>query len=183
MTCIAAVVKDGKICMGGDAAAVNGSGDIFAVRNPKVFQKGSILFGYAGEFRYGQLIQYLLKIPEKQTGQTDMEYLVSLLIPAIQACLDEGGNLMIENEKKTSDYSLMIIGYNKKIYQIGSNFMVIENCDNYLSIGIGECYALGSLYTTESPDNAPIESRVQWALEAATHLHGGVRPPYTILTI
>jgi hypothetical protein len=54
MTCIAAIVKDGVVHMGGDSGGVDTEGGAIALFNDKkVFVRKGYLIGYSGSYIYG----------------------------------------------------------------------------------------------------------------------------------
>ena len=59
MTCIVALSHEGKVYLGGDAAASDDkSGLIFQRTDPKVFKVGQYGIGFIDSFRMGQILQY-----------------------------------------------------------------------------------------------------------------------------
>ena len=75
-----------------------------------------------------------------------------------------------------------LVGYNKHLYLINSDFQVAESYDNYMSCGCGEQLALGSLYTTENTELDPIK-RINIAFEVAAKFSSFVLPPFNIMQL
>lgn len=48
-----------------------------------------------------------------------------------------------------------LVGYNGVLYEIGEDFQVADNTDLYCSLGCGEDYAHGSLFTTSKLHMSP----------------------------
>ncbi len=65
------------------------------------------------------------------------------------------------------------------MFEIASDFQVGEVLKNYVSVGCGCSYALGSMYSTEKSSKDP-KSRIVIALEAAQEFSAGVREPFII---
>lgn len=186
MTCIAAIRDEdkGRVVIGGDSAGVSYL-DIVVRQDPKVFVNGQFLIGCAGSARTSQLLHYTWKPPAVPTAKfaEDPEllrkFMSNKVVESIRTCLKKGG-VVEENDKVESMEGLFILGVRKRLFIIDLDFQIIEPAWDFCAIGCGEPYALGSMYSNRF-DSA--EGRVQRALEAATEFSGGVRPPYTILSI
>lgn len=180
MTCIVGIAEpSGRILMGADSAGVaEWSVDIRADR--KVFIRNEMIFGFTTSFRMGQLLQYKLSIPDHPTGMPDYEYLVSRLIDGVRECFRTGG--YSEKDKEVEKGGDFLLGYRDNLYQICSDFQVGQREDRFDSIGSGANIALGSLFST-SKFISNNEERIRMAMDAATHLNIGVRPPFHILSL
>ena len=92
MTCIVAVVENGVPYFAGDSLVVNLPGAYYAKANqtvrrePKIFQKNGMFFGYNGSVRMGQLLHYVFEPPAYPSGQEKVRYLVSAFIKALREC-------------------------------------------------------------------------------------------------
>lgn len=178
MTCIVGLKQNGKVYIGADGAASNGSKTV-KTDIEKVFKTNSFIIGYTTSFRMGQLLQYYLKdVSIKKDGQTDMEYLVQTFIPYIQKTFKDNGFSKIDSNQEKAGYFIM--AYNQELYFIQSDYSVLKYSDGYCCTGCGEEYALGSLHTTKDSELPP-EDRVTRALEAAAYFSDGVSEPFTIL--
>lgn len=180
MTCIAGVVgRDGQLYMGADSAGV--SNYMVHIRSDrKVFVRQKMIFGFTSSFRMGQLIQYRLKIPDHPKRMSDHEYLSTRFVDAIRYCFKEGGYCKKEHDREEG--GVFLLGYRKHLYHIDSDFQVGLRDDGIDSVGSGGEVAMGSLFTSRALNiSAPDSIRI--ALEAASHLNAGVRPPFTILRL
>jgi len=175
MTCIVGLLNKGKVYIGGDSAGVAGL-DVSIRKDPKVFRNGKMLFGYTTSFRMGQLIRFSLKIPDHPHGMDDYEYMGTKFLDAVRKCLKDGGYSEINNN--TEKGGKFLVGYNKKLYEIESDFQVALPSRNYLSVGCGSSYALGTLKVNSYIDDP--EQRIKQALQTAVYFSGGVRPPFKI---
>ena len=172
MTCIIGIEHDGAVYMGGDSAAVDGW-DIVQTANPKVFLRDGFLFGYAGSFRMGQLLQYDLAIPEND-GLEDMRFLVTRFIPAARECLRAGGfTRIVDNQEEVG---LFLLGYRGKVYEVSGDLQVLHNSRGMAAIGCGAPYAIGAL--AAMPPNADPQAAIIRALEIAGTHSAGVCGPY-----
>ena len=98
MTCIVGVEHNRRVYMGGDSAAVAGW-DISQTAERKVFMVGDFIIGYTTSFRMGQLLEYELRLPEYD-GPPNMGYMVTRFVPAVRACLKDGGFTKVENNRE-----------------------------------------------------------------------------------
>ena len=70
MTCIVGLSHQGKVFMGGDAAAADDN-IVSARKEPKVFIKNGYLIGYSGSFRFGKVVQYSFNPPKPPHDELD----------------------------------------------------------------------------------------------------------------
>lgn len=171
MTCIVGLVdsEKGRIWIGGDSAGVGGS-HIRIRLDEKVFTKNNMVFGCTTSFRMGQLIRYSLKIPQ-QEQEDDFSYLCTDFISALKKCLEE-------NDYKEG--GKFLLGYRGNLYQIEGDFQVAKHTYGFDACGSGEQYALGSLHILKSVSSLSPESKVEYALDAASEFSTDVCKPYTI---
>lgn len=179
MTCIVAIKKDYTVYMGGDSAASSGA-DISIRQSPKIFSNGRFLFGYAGSFRFGQILQYAFKPPRRNEKKTQMEYMCTDFILKLQKTLEANG---LDGTGRTGKETCgqALIAYNGEIYELSDDFHLGVVETSYNSIGSGSSVAFGSLYTTENLDMTP-ESRIMMALEASSYHNNTVHAPFTIIS-
>jgi len=183
MTCIVGLIDKDVTYIGADSLGSNGYSKI--VRNDrKVFHMKDIqnaVIGYTSSYRMGQLLMYATGLIDKRDvleRDLDHEYLVNKFIPNVHKLFNDGGYGKTHEGQK--DGGVFLLGYKNKLYEIESDFQVGESAKNYNSVGCGDNYALGSLFSTEGTDLSPIE-RIHKALQAATEFSTGVQGPYYIL--
>lgn len=178
MTCIAGLVVDGKVYIGGDSAGV-ANWDLQIRADQKVFKNGPFVMGFTSSFRMGQLLRYKLQPPTRfkkdGTLKDIYEYMVTDFIDAVRQCLKDGGYASKENEVEQGGFFL--VGYEGRLFMIQSDYQVAEALDGYMAVGCGDMIALGNLYATKG--QPPID-RIRSALEAAEHFSAGVRGPFVI---
>lgn len=135
MTCIIAYVdEDGVGHMVGDSAGTSISWH-YRVDNvhPKVFRNKDMLIGYTVSFRMGQVLQYGFVPPEHPEGVSAYEYMVRLVVPAIQKIFLSTGYVK-EPDKEGGTF--MII-YQGKLFYIQDDYSVFERPRNFDSCGSG----------------------------------------------
>lgn len=173
MTCIVGIEKDGLIYIGGDSASTSGDYTT-ATRLEKVFIVQDFIIGHTGSMRDAQLLRYQLVVDPKPGNQDDLEYLTTVFVDAVRACLGHGGTLEVDSsvEKGTT----FLLGYNGRLYSVFSDMQVNADRGGYAAIGSGADWALGSLWSTRNIKNESI--RIREALGAAGHFCNTVCPPY-----
>jgi len=99
MTCIAGIMKEGKVYLAGERGASEGN-YIVPIDKPKIWKTGPYIFGFAGTFD-GQIIQYNF-IPPSVEGNPD-KFMHGKFLKSLKAFYSEwdiGG--------KESELSLLI---------------------------------------------------------------------------
>lgn len=150
MSCVVAVRKNEEIVMASDSFFL--ANDMVLVGGSKCFKKivsgCEMLLGIVGDIRFLNLVKYRLYFPEFCLNEIDeLEYMITLFIPALQECLKVNGYSEIENNKHTQD-SILLVALNNRIFSIYGDFCCIEIFDDYMAIGSGAKYALGALEAT-----------------------------------
>lgn len=183
MTCIVAVKHDNGVVLAGDSC----SSTHYFKHNTmlsKVFHVDpNTMIGYCGSFRMGQLLEHKLKMPKREPGVSDIEYVVLQVIEEIRRILKLGGITKIEHE--VEEGGSFILCYKNEAYYIWEDFQVNPTMDSYLATGSGMEYALGSLYTT-APSEGCLSSEKAidaaiLAIEAASHHSPFVGGPIDVI--
>jgi hypothetical protein len=165
--------------MGADSAGVGGR-DYVIRKDPKVFIKNQMLFGFTTSFRMGQLIQNSLKIPEHSVNVDDFTYLTSTFIDAVLECFREKAFAKIENN--TAHGGQFLLGYRGSIYEVETDFQVGIPSLPYEACGCGADYAKGAMHILLPTKMTPKDKIVK-ALETASAFSNGVFPPYRVLCL
>lgn len=183
MTCIVGLVHKGAVYMGGDSAGVGGQ-DVKIRLDPKVFiVKRRFIIGFTNSFRMGQLLRFSLKPALQLKTQSDYEYMCTSFIDSVRRCFSTGGYMGKDKEDgEREEGGHFLVGYRSVLYEIAGDFQVGINNEPYCSIGCGDEYAHGSLFTSDKLNLCP-KKKIICALETATHFSGAVRPPFIILKL
>lgn len=181
MTCIVGLIDEqGNIYMAGDAAVSSGY-DLTIKRTPKVFAKGDMVFGIAGYWRLGQVIQYLYEFPEHPADMETEEYIVAYFVEGLREALKEAGHARKEQEQEHHGSSILV-GYRGQLFEIEGNYQVTDADTDFYAIGSGAPYALGALYARQEQETEPL-LRLKQSLEAAEHYSSGVRRPFSFVML
>ena len=178
MTCVASVIQGNRVFMGSDSVGASNH-YISYRRHGKVFRNGSYLMGYTSSFRMGQLLQYNLEIP-KRTEIDLMAHMVKTFIPAVRACLKDGGYATIKENAERG--GCFLVAHQDSLFQINDDFQVAQEIGSYDAVGCGADIAKGSLYSTQNTEFSG-KKRILLALEAAAHHSGWVAPPFTVMEL
>ena len=176
MTCIAGLVDNGKVYMGGDSAAMDGYYNLAILAKPKVFRNGEFVFGVSGSGRLIWLLQYAFTPPVHHPDVPLDKYMATSFVDAVRECFKGAGVAEKKNEVESFE-SVFLVGYRGRLFTLQSDYWGVEETNNFASIGCGGQIALGAMYAT--PDLPP-EQRIRKALEAAERFSAGVRGPFQI---
>lgn len=150
----------------------------------KCFIKGNMLFGIVGSIRAVSLIKYKFKIPPKGKIEDDQEYLSTVFIDSLIKVLEKNDCLAkSEDEGRMSNCNLLI-GYNKKLYEMFQDFYIGEIIDPpYEAIGANCSYALGSMHSLHYNEIYKPEEKLLMSLEAVKKFSTTICNPFKILRI
>lgn len=177
MTVIVALRQNDQIVIGGDRAASDGANNLLRLSDPKIWQKGAYLFGYAGTLE-GRHAQYKF-LPPPPKGNVNVFMQTEFL-----TALDEFyTKWSISREHSSEEEGMtMIICVGDEIYEHSPDEMTMINYDaDWLSIGGGSEYAYGSLHSTQHLASPKV--RVRKAVEAACEFHPGCSLPADLITM
>lgn len=178
MTCVAAVVHNGKIYMGADSAGSDEeTGVIFKFKSPKVFKRDKYMIGYAGSYRYGKLLQYTFELPPVPANLKTAEQLDKFVNNVVMASLRKQSK-DLDLDKDEMDFDC-VFGINGHLFEVSNGWFALEPEMPFLAIGSGLKYAMGSLYTTQ-PWKDPYQ-RLNVALSSAAEYSMSVSAPFTII--
>lgn len=187
MTCIVGITNGKNVFIGGDSFSGNTSTKDIDSQN-KVFKIGNVVLGSSGSWREKQIIKHS-NFPQPNKKEDTEKYIVKKLIPFFRKTLKADGRVKTSGGYDEIEAS-WLIGVNKRLFQIQSDFSFTENKNGYDAIGAGYQYALGSLYEREGligkfnkmcGEDTCIS--VESALESATCFSPYVCPPYIILSV
>lgn len=171
MTCIAALVQDGKAYIAGDRGASDGD-LIMSIENPKVWRHGEYLLGYYGTM-HGEILQNFFE-PPKVSGPVD-KFMKTTFRKALKSLYEEWN---LRDEEK--DFGLIICVRGKIYEHNGSDLSMTTYDSPFLASGSGGSYAMGSLYSTQNYKDP--KKRLRIALESAVEYSASCRGPIDILS-
>lgn len=175
MTCIAGIVEaDGTVRMAGDSLGV-ASLDVMVRKDPKVFRRGEMLFGFTSSYRMGQLLMYKLEMPMHPPEIDAYEYMVKYFVESARKCLKDGGLTKISDN--VDEAGTFMVGYRSRLFVIHNDFQVEEAAVPFASVGCGSSYALGALNVAYLLGNLNAKG-LALAMETAETFSGGVRAPF-----
>jgi len=193
MTIIIGLTNGKEMCFGGDSCISNKDGDKEILKNPKVFAKrdpkGTLwMMGYAGDIRFGQVVQHNLVLPSVTPVHMEnlIGFLVSEFVNNLRNCLNDAGALAEEKRRQESGGSL-ILGINGQIFTIDHKFQVILSDNSFACIGSGSIAALGALGATkglldpQTKEPLDQQERIILAMEQAQEYNDGVSDPFLII--
>jgi ATP-dependent protease HslVU (ClpYQ) peptidase subunit len=159
MTCIVGISDNGKVYIGGDRGASDGS-SIVSLSTPKVYIRDEWIFGYAGSMGIGQIMQ-IIDIPILKPDDDPFLVLRMDMVDAFKSMLEHNGISI--NEDNDTD---ILIGCRGRLFEFSpADWSVAEVKET--AVGSGGNFALGSLYTNSLYiDITPID-RIEQALTAA----------------
>lgn len=178
MTCIVGLVHNGKVYMGGDSECCDGSAR-YSLTEPKVFLKQGFLIGSTGQLRLMQLLQYTLVVRERNTSESDMEYLVNGFASAVRNLLKDNGYSEV-NMNREDFFGSILVGYRGNVYEIDPAFAVMHTSNAFHAVGSGYAFALGAM--AAMPDEFTPHQKITRVLEIASEFAMGVRAPFHIIS-
>ncbi len=171
MTCIAGIAHEGKVYIGGERSAADDV-SITTLAVPKVYVKGEWIYGFAGSYGIGQLLD-TIKLPP--AGENPYITLRTTVVERLKVSISNYSR----EEMKDYDTS-WLVGCRGRLFEFHhSDYSVIEVSTT--AIGSGANLALGSLYTTSDWKNQ--EKRLKVAIEAAITYSPTCQGPIDIFSI
>ena len=190
MSAIAGLIgKGGTIYMAADGASYR-QNMIMRERQGKIIRYDRMLIGVAGYARLVNILKNprasIAPLPEPTPDLCD--YVVSKFVPWLQAVVEAAGAPRSDNDGSISVESVnchLMIGAHGRLCLVGYDYGVIEPLTDYAAIGIGEEYALGSLFSTSSENGVMIQERTRaiLALKAAAYFSPNVAGDIAIETL
>ena len=175
MTCIAVVRQDKAVYMAGDRGAST-EDSILTLKAPKVFKIGPYLFGYAGTMD-GERMRHNFKPPVPKTNVNLEKFMYTDFLISLRNFYE---NWWVDISKE-SDFG-MLIAFKGRIFEHNAFDMSLTEYDeDYLAMGSGSDFALGSLWTTQHQKNG--KRRAQLAVEAAVKYSTSCIGPVDVVSI
>lgn len=181
MTCIVGLSHKGKVWIGGDSAG-SSEGFMAKRKDKKVFKKDGFIIGFAGSFRFGDILKYKYQFPKR--GKISLEkYFVCDFIDGLRECINTSGLKRNSEDGPEEMESGMLIGTEGRLFSIDSDFQVAEPSDGIYCIGSGSEYSFGAMFIEKVSNKFkdPKKSIIN-SLKAASYWNPGqVSAPYTVL--
>lgn len=175
MTCIAGLVHEGKVCIGGDSAGIEGY-HLVPRADSKVFRNGPYLIGFTSSFRMGQILRYEAVLPPPPSeGAELMRHMVVDFIGAVRKVFDAGGYAKRDNQREEA--GAFLVGVNGRLFEVNSDYQVGESLADFAAVGCGATYAMGAMNVTRGLP----KRRVLRALKTAERFSAGVRGPFVVM--
>jgi ATP-dependent protease HslVU (ClpYQ) peptidase subunit len=71
----------------------------------------------------------------------------------------------------------LLIGHQKKLYEVLMDFQVNEILGNFTAVGSGASYAMGAMYVLDEMNMGAVQ-KLEYALQAACKFHISCAPPF-----
>lgn len=184
MTCIIGFTdhKSNVSWIGGDSLGSNGYTKATELSS-KVFRNETfknVLIGGTTTFRHLDLLRYSEELFEEidwyKKTEIDHKFMVTKFIPKIIKLFKDG----IVDETETKRGGNFIVATPGRLFEVQSDYSVLEPELGICAVGCGEEVAMGSLITTKDLDMSP-QDKIIKALEAAEQYCCGVQRPFRIL--
>lgn len=195
MTCIAGVVVDGHVVMGGDRSlAALITYPLTTTTFPKIMLKQvdgfdplarkrtrKMIIGSSGDLRMHQVIQYEFELPVHERDKSTTDYMAGVFVPALRNCLIETGVLLNDRGMMRTESAEVMIGYAGRIFRTGHYMPTMERIEGYEAIGTGREIGLGVFHALRNEPSARLQ--VEAVLEASAHHLPSVSGPFDFLEI
>ena len=166
MTCIVGIEVNNQVLIAGDLQGTGRNNKINHTQ-PKVFNKGGVVFGFAGSYRFGQLLEYVVQDPVVPNDEEEIyRWLVTVLVPDIKQVLKDHG---------ADGNAHCLIGVKNQLWELQQDYSVLRSINGYASIGSGVEYANGSMFTSVK-NNIRTVSDAEQALISAIEAAGTFSP-------
>lgn len=173
MTCVAGIVDGPKVWLGGDSAN-SSKVEIVTTVDPKVFQLGEWVLGYAGDLAFGDVLRYRIAMPRlSKNSNIDQLVHVDLIDEILAACKRRS----IDSADERGE---AIVGVRGRLYVIDTDLSIRE-ARGFASIGNGGIAARCALAESAKSRRTP-KTRLKSALEIAAEYTKDVRPPWTFVS-
>ena len=143
MTCIVAMVGDGKVHMAGDKMGSNG----FSRKEyskPKVFINDGFIFGYTDSYRMGQLLEHHWTPPVRPEGVSDDKYLYKIVVDSFIKLFQD--NHFGRKDGVEVESGEFLFGWKGRLFRHQGCHSILEY-DNFASVGSGCYHAEAALST------------------------------------
>ena len=165
MTAVAGFAKNGTVYMAADSLGSSG-GVKDEIIGSKLIKRDNFLFGYTDSFRFGDILRYNFNPPYHRSSVPITEYIVTSFIPTLRQCLEDHKYVDTTPGGESGHF---LAGYQGHLFEIQSDFSILESTSNYASVGSGFLLCLGSMCTSVQHDISPKDVVINAIKAAATH--------------
>jgi ATP-dependent protease HslVU (ClpYQ) peptidase subunit len=184
MTLVIGLKDKDRVWMGADSfSSTSFHGK--AVYGKKIFKpkdNNNVLIGICGSHRHQDLLQFtdgiFNKVDMYENKVIDREYLVTKVVPNISKVFRDNKCEYVENGESYG--GSFIFGFKDGLYELQSDYSILESMNDYLCIGSGMYHADGAMEATKGLNLEPVE-RLKLALQATEHHQLNVRRPFIIM--
>ena len=191
MTCIVAITDKKSIWMGADTM-ISSPGIKLPLRNvPKIFDREveiigkepvRMLIGGCGHYKMIHILHYHLHPPAIDSDQTVDIWLGTTFTQHIRQIFKDHAFMKEDDGAEHIPEGSLLVGMCGELRIFNDDLSSYEIDIPYASIGSGESYAFGSLYSTRKLEMTP-KKRIKEALNAAAHFDPLVSAPFQIVGI
>ncbi len=187
MTCIVGLKypEKGVVVVGCDSRRSMSSGVSLTLPESaaKIFKSSGFVVGHSGQGRTRNItsqlqIQFGNEGPKPQFNLE--QEIIDAIGPALRGLAKKGGYLHEKEGVIDLGGTDVLVAFGNQLCIIGNDFCVTPVDGEFVAIGSGQKYALGSLRTSEGLIADPYD-RVRKALEAAAEFDNAVGPPFVLM--
>lgn len=176
MTCVVGLEHDGTVWLGGDSTC-NGEDSVMIQREAKVFTRGPYIIGFAGSFRVGAILRYIVDLPPLPKTGVDRMMVTDFASELRRSFTNEG----LDTDKQADwDWSALV-GIRSSLYCVEPDLHVWRHREKYAAIGTGALVALGAMHALSQTD-LTAQQKIETALEGAAKYVPSVRGPWTLVS-
>lgn len=183
MSCIVAIKKKGNVYMACDSCTTTEGGLIVNSSNKIIDIDNKMLISSVGDVLirncFERNIDRLKHFVDNQEGNLSDAYyiMVTFIIPSIKRLLKQED--LFHNRESTYPHidATLLIAYRGRMFLISDDLSVVEPTDDFSSIGSGEKYAKGSIFSMIDLSD-DISNILDTALKSAQYYCRGVREPF-----
>ena len=169
MTAIVGLEHSGAVYLGGDRA-ISGDDSVVRSAHSKVWRRGGILLGVAGQLDQLQRMAYVFRVPPYRAGRDPARYLGRKLAPALVAFFSGGKDVEIQ----------ALAGVGGCLFYLDDGFSFSRVGPEW-AIGSGGDAARAALKLL--PGQIDPRERVRRSLEIASEVCLSVAPPFDVLSL
>lgn len=182
MTCIVGLVDGKNVYMGADSSGISGY-DLMLRKDKKIFKKSNdhgdlFLIAFSNSFRMGQILKYCFEPPPHLDFIDIHEYMVKDFVSSVRESFTNHG---VYSRKDEVEDGWILVGIEGRLFTIEPDCQVAETTLPYYSIGCGDSYAKGAMFSNHHLGDP--KKRIIHALECSERFSAGVRGPFVVESI